>query len=78
MARVRLRVLTRDGYRCQRCGRYGNQVDHVIPLHLDGPAYDMGNLQVLCSVPCHRDKTTAEHRRYPPTIGEAEWIAWQG
>ena len=30
--RVRLECLDRDGWRCQRCGAYGKECDHVVPL----------------------------------------------
>lgn len=52
-ARIRLRILRRDGYRCRhqqvpgapRCGRPANQVDHIIP----GDDHRDANLQALCA-----------------------------
>jgi 5-methylcytosine-specific restriction protein A len=51
----RLRVLRRDGYRCQECGAPATEVDHV------GSPYDhsMSNLRALCS-DCHRKRTAAQ------------------
>lgn len=51
---IRERILIRDRYTCQRCGCYGNEVDHK-----DGDAAnnDDENLQTLCR-PCHSEKTT--------------------
>lgn len=47
----RVRVLRRDGYKCQAkhstgdlCGAPANQVDHVEP----GDNHDLSNLQALC------------------------------
>lgn len=47
----RVRVLRRDGYRCQAvdsvgvmCGAHANQVDHIKP----GPDHSLENLQALC------------------------------
>ena len=49
-ARLRRFVLDRDGWRCQRCGRYGRLEVH----HRDGdPGHnDPGNLTTYCR-PCH-------------------------
>lgn len=48
---LRIRVLRRDGYRCQArdstgavCGEHANQVDHIVP----GPDHSLDNLQALC------------------------------
>ena len=61
----RLRILVRDAYRCQACGRvvYGRaaHVDHIKPLE-DGGTDDDANLQVLCES-CHGAKTRDEQRR---------------
>ncbi|GAA4981328.1 hypothetical protein GCM10023317_05160 [Actinopolymorpha pittospori] len=58
----RLRVLRRDGYRCQvrdelgvLCGEPGNEVDHISPG--DDHGYD--NLQTICRWH-HGRKTAAE------------------
>lgn len=37
------------------------EADHVVPL-IDGGAFDLENVQTLCAVPCHRDKTAEENR----------------
>ena len=70
-ARVRRRVLDAAGWRCVVCSRYGNEVDHIQPLHKDGDPWDPANLQALCRR-CHIEKTAAENRR-EPTASEAAW-----
>ena len=59
---VRLEVLERDGWRCQHCGRYGNEVDHVTPLQWepDQDPYALAGLQTLCRA-CHIAKTRDEN-----------------
>ena len=59
-AAFRLTILARDSYTCQKCGRYGNAVDHVRPLAQGGEVFDAANCQTLCKIPCHRDKTIRE------------------
>ena len=73
---VRLQVLGRDNWRCQNCGRYGREVDHVTPLEQGGAAYDLANLQTLCGGRggCHARKTAGERRR-PRTPQGAAWDA---
>ena len=58
--RVRWWILKRDGWRCRTCGKYGNEVDHVTPLHKGGEPWDPANLQCLCRG-CHIAKTRAEY-----------------
>ena len=72
--RVRKQVLDAANWRCARCGKYGNEVDHRTALRNGGAPYDMDNLQTLCRG-CHIEKTRAENRR-PPTPQEAEWAAF--
>ena len=58
-ARVRRRVLDRDGYRCRACNRQGRlEVHHVIPLEKGGAPLAESNLLTLCRG-CH----IAEHIR---------------
>ena len=59
--RVRVRVLYRDGARCQLCGASPEkrpdvelEVDHRVPLHLGGDN-DENNLWTLCR-PCNQGK----------------------
>lgn len=62
---VRKQALERDGWRCQGpgCGKPGRiEVDHRIPLHKGGAAYELANLQTLCRG-CHIAKTRAENTR---------------
>ena len=70
---VRLAVLGRDGWVCQRCGGWGNQCDHIKPLFKDGPLYDTLNLQCLCAK-CHWAKTKSELRLAGPS---PELDAWE-
>ena len=64
-SRVRRAVLDRDGWRCRRCGAYGNECDHVLPLHRGGAPFDPENLQCLCRG-CHLAKTATENTRPDP------------
>ena len=62
-ARVRRRILDRDGWRCRGCDRPGKlQVHHITPLYKGGEPYAPENLVALCPT-CHR----IEHS-YPPTL----------
>ena len=73
-ARIRRRILDRDGWRCSTCGRAARlEVDHRIPLEAGGHPTDPGNLQVLCTA-CHIAKTRAENRARRPVPPEVE--AW--
>ena len=59
-ARIRRRVLERDGYRCQHCGRAGRlEIDHRVRVE-DGGGDEPENLQALCSA-CHIAKTRREN-----------------
>jgi 5-methylcytosine-specific restriction enzyme A len=68
----RLRVLRRDGYRCQHVDEVGakclapaNQVDHVIR----GDDHDESNLRALCK--WHHDKKSSAEglaAKKPPTV----------
>ena len=64
---VRRKVLTRDNWRCRLCGKYGNEVDHKIPLQKGGAAWSESNLQVLCR-DCHITKTAGENSHDQETI----------
>ena len=72
-AKVRRAVLDRDGWRCRHCGAYGNECDHVIPLHRGGAPYDPANLQTLCRG-CHVEKTRADNGHRPDPARKA-WRA---
>lgn len=58
--RIRDRILLRDRYACQHCGRVGedNEVDHIVNV-AQGGTDDDSNLQTLCP-DCHKVKTAAE------------------
>ena len=70
-ARVRRLVLERDNWRCQHCGEYGNEVDHIIPLEKQGDPYCLSNLQNLCRG-CHIQKSNAD-RGIQPDIETSKW-----
>ena len=72
--KVRLQALTRDGYRCVKCGKAGRlEVDHIIPLEQGSPMYALDALQTLCRE-CHFRKTATENR--PPNPERTEWQAY--
>ena len=60
---IRRRVLRRDAYRCVKCRKPGNEVDHIIPVarcaELGINPHELGNLQTLCHG-CHAEKTEAD------------------
>lgn len=60
--RIRKRILLRDGYTCQMCGRVSSrlEVDHRVPLHLGGSESDE-NRWSLC-LQCHQAKTEQEEK----------------
>jgi 5-methylcytosine-specific restriction protein A len=62
LTKIRERILLRDGYACQVCGRVSvhNLVDHIVPLHLGGRESDE-NRQTLCGV-CHDLKSAREEK----------------
>ena len=50
---LRRKVIERDNYTCQNCGKYmpdevGLQIDHIVPISKGGKSV-FSNLQVLCS-----------------------------
>lgn len=59
--RARWRILNRDNFRCQACGKYGLdtirglEVDHIIPVSKGGTHEDH-NLRTLC-YECNRGKS---------------------
>ena len=68
---MRQLVLRRDNWTCRKCGHWGNECDHVIPLAAGGEPYDLDNIQVLCRR-CHWDKTGAENG-----LPDPERTAWR-
>lgn len=51
--KLREKIMVRDNYTCQICGKYmpdevGLQVDHIIPVAKGGKTVE-SNLRVLCS-----------------------------
>jgi 5-methylcytosine-specific restriction endonuclease McrA len=41
---IRKAVITRDKGKCRKCGKPGNQIDHI-----HGDSCDLSNLQLLCA-----------------------------
>ena len=76
--RLRRRILDRDAWVCQGCGKLLGlaQVDHVVPVLKGGAVSDPGNLQTLC-VDCHIAKTKIDLGQLPDPEREAwaEYLA---
>ena len=58
LALWRRAVLERDGYRCQSCGKYGNEAHHVKPL-AHGGTMDVANGSTRCR-DCHIRETRTQ------------------
>lgn len=58
----RIKILERDKYTCQDCGKKGNHVDHIIPFRISQDN-SFSNLQTLC-ISCHGKKTNWEIKYY--------------
>jgi len=56
--KLRLTILKRDRYTCQRCGAPANEVDHVHNVAAGGIDHPT-NLVAVCQQ-CHRRKTARE------------------
>ena len=76
---IRLKVLRRDGYKCNKCGvkclgkkrnRPSPNVDHIVERKKRPDlALDMSNLRTLCSS-CHSRRTIMDtHGKNKPEIG---------
>lgn len=67
----RRKIRERDNYTCQLCGRYGYDVDHIIPWRISHDSSE-SNLRTLChSCNC---KTRAQRKRTSMNI--EEWTKW--
>ena len=61
LATWRKAVLTRDSYRCQSCGKYGNQAHHVRALKYHPElALDVSNGSTRCR-DCHISETRVQN-----------------
>jgi 5-methylcytosine-specific restriction endonuclease McrA len=76
----RQHIFFRDDGVCARCNkkhRYNNgdwQADHILPLAIafgDPAFWDPENLQLLCTDPCHKEKSAEDRTKYS-FIWEAE------
>lgn len=60
---VRRDVLHRDNYRCSICKKRfrkgGLDIDHIIPVRMNGDLFDKNNLRTLCKE-CHRMKSNLD------------------
>jgi 5-methylcytosine-specific restriction enzyme A len=72
----RLRVLARDGHRCQiggpRCTKVATQVDHRIPRADGGAVFDLANVRAACAACNGRggaERTNEQRRR----TGDRRW-----
>lgn len=52
--RIRLEILSRDGWICAYCGQDATEVDHIIPVK-HGGTDDEANLTASC-IKCNRSK----------------------
>ena len=60
---VRLAVLRRARWKCQRCGKHGRlEVHHKRALADGGDPYDLGNLEAVCRG-CHFEETGKRNRK---------------
>ena len=69
---LRRSVLDAANWTCSTCGRYGNEVDHVVPMAKGGPVWDRKNLSCQCAG-CHSVKTAKENRTRPLPRDEKDW-----
>ena len=60
-ARIRARVLRRDGNVCQYCGSPATEVDHVVPVSRGG-GHALSNLVASCHG-CNADKNVRQRRQ---------------
>ena len=60
----RFKIFQRDGYNCRKCKCiFVSQdlvCDHIVPIALGGPQWDMKNCQTLCKI-CNKKKTRQDH-----------------
>ena len=72
---IREQVFKRDKYTCQRCGLKLSsselQCDHIIPISLGGPEFDMRNLQTLCE-DCHKKKTARDRGKLGKVVADIQ------
>jgi 5-methylcytosine-specific restriction protein A len=70
--KLRARIMLRDKYQCQMCGRIGDRgmvADHIKP-HRGHEAlfWSEANLQTLCFSPCHNKHKQALERDTPTGV----------
>jgi len=65
-AGMKSKALVRDDHKCRKCGVhvYGGSnsiMDHIVPIALGGPQWDLANVQTLCE-DCNAVKTRMDAR----------------
>jgi hypothetical protein len=75
---LKAKVFERDRGLCRRCGRPGNDIDHIA-----GDSGSMENLQLLCRS-CHNDKTkelmieiTPEDQDFPAFVKKRKMLLFR-
>jgi len=58
---IRACILRRDHRKCQLCGKWASDVDHIVELADGGSWNDWANLRALCGK-CHKAKTLMMRR----------------
>ena len=63
---VKKEAFKRDNYTCNGCNckeskDLGIEGDHIVPVAVGGPEFDLDNIQTLC-IPCHKIKTKKDHK----------------
>jgi len=73
-------VLKRDKHKCQKCGEFGDEVDHIKAVCLDGDMWDLKNLRILCEA-CHLVKTRKDmaelKMKRSGTQSLTNFVGWQ-
>lgn len=61
MRSLKAKVSRRDNGCCYVCGGEGaDELEHIVPVSQGGAKRDLGNLGLIHSEPCHREKTARE------------------
>ncbi len=59
---IRSKAIERDNYKCVKCGKPAEEVEHIKEIWENGPEFDLDNLQSLCHE-CHVLKTNENRRK---------------
>jgi 5-methylcytosine-specific restriction endonuclease McrA len=58
---IRRCILRRDKYKCVLCGKWAQEVDHIIEMADGGSFHEPSNLRSLC-YECHQSKTILQRK----------------